>query len=174
MISYKKIIPIALTLAAFTFGGIGCAKDPQNEPIEVKEYNSTLKRGNIGLRKQMHKDLNESTSIYAIKTDKHEITAQIEYPIAEKESSLTIIIYNRKTKDTLKLCDYGANGDIDYAEYNGIRNGKDGMEERFDKALEIVKPRLEKVIKTIEENKKFQEKVKQSVIDKVTENTELP
>lgn len=166
MVNYKKIVPLVLALGVFTLGGLGCTKDSQKEPIDVKEYNQILKKGNVDLRKKIYGYLDKP---YILNTDKHQIIVSREYtsfiawynPIA-----LVVSIKDKSTKDTLKLYDYSVDGDVDDAEYNGISNGVEGMGERFDKALELVKPGLEQKIKKAEEEK-------QLLIDRVRENTKL-
>lgn len=173
MIGYKKIIPMVVALGVFTFGGLSCTKDSQKEPIDVKEYNSVLNqtKGNKELRKQIYEYL-ESHELYThvLDTDKHKITVITDSSVSMLAwyqcHDLIVSIKNKYTKDTLKLCDYSVDGNVDVAEYNGVPNGLEGMDERFDKALELVKPGLEQKIKKAEEEK-------QLLIDRVRENTKL-
>jgi len=149
---YKKIIPTFVALGIFTFGGLGCTKEPQ-EPI--------LKKGNEELRLQICRYLKNEP--YTLNTDKHEITVSTE---SDTVYALVVTIKNKYTKDTLKLYDYSANGNVDLAKYNEISSGTEGMDERFDKALELIKPKLEQKAKKSEEDQKL-------LINKVRENTKL-
>lgn len=167
--SYKKIIPIVVALGMFTFGSVNCKKE---EPMNMKNYNLTPREKSGKLRQQISEYLGDSS--YSMNMDKCEITAMNEPERTGMPQALVVIIKNKLTNDTIKLWDYYSDGTMEKAEYNGIEEvaytGENynfkGMEERFDQALELIKPGLEQKVKQAEEEQT-------KIINKAKDNTQL-
>lgn len=145
---YKK--KIALTCAAFATAGMlltGCA---------------TKKDGlNTEMRKEVYKALEQiPQKEYTVPEKDCEITAKSDYGyfVIGPSPELEVKIENKKTGDVLRMVDNRLNG-IDYVTYNGVRGSTEGLDKRFDEALEKLKPRLDNYV--------------QKEIHNATENTKL-
>lgn len=135
---YKKTL---IACAAICLLSTGCISQPEG-PEELSE------------RQKMHRILRSlPEKAYSLESGDHTITVKVPDSL-----DLEVEIKNKLTGDVLTLIDqevfkyapsFGTKNykrGVDVAKYNGISNSIEGMDERFDEALKMIKSPLEHMI----------------------------
>lgn len=138
---YKKIALICATIATAGLLMTGCSRNWNTE-----------------LRRRVCEDLNKVPN----RMYRHNVKEKDLIITAESKgfyySTLEVTITNKTTGDVLKMTDYGLrwggfilpeNGyckGVDNATFNGYENSLEGLDKKFDEALETIKPHLENKI----------------------------
>lgn len=115
----------------------------------------------VGIREEVYKVLERiPKKEYALPENDYEITVKADYGyfIIGPSPELEVRIENKRTGDVLRMIDNRLNG-VDFVTYNGIRNGTEGMDDRFDEALRKIKPsldlKIEREVQKVKENTKL-------------------